>query len=177
MTSHRRQLAHQTALADARWPHHANHSAVAIDCAVQQASQRRTSPTADRPDSTQHARRARCRSPMPNSRWAATGLSAPLIEPSQAHREPLRHRPVARWTRSASRHRAERPTPSAEPSPPAHRRWCNRKAPNRSHRRSPDPSSSRPATAAPHRPALGRRNASRLASSCMPNAARQARKA
>ena len=34
---HRRDLAHQTALADARWPHHADHSAVAVDCAVQQA--------------------------------------------------------------------------------------------------------------------------------------------
>ena len=34
---HRRHLAHQTALADARWPHHADHRAVAIDRAVQQA--------------------------------------------------------------------------------------------------------------------------------------------
>ena len=34
---HRRHLAHQTALADARWPHHTDHRAVAVDCAVQQA--------------------------------------------------------------------------------------------------------------------------------------------
>ena len=36
-TRHRRNLTHQTALADARWPHHTDHSAMAIDCAVQQA--------------------------------------------------------------------------------------------------------------------------------------------
>ena len=36
-TRHRRHLAHQTALADAGWPHHTDHSAVAVDCAVQQA--------------------------------------------------------------------------------------------------------------------------------------------
>ena len=36
-TRHRRNLAHQTALADARWPHHADHRAVAVDCTVQQA--------------------------------------------------------------------------------------------------------------------------------------------
>ncbi len=34
---HRRHLAHQTALADARWPHHTDDSAVAVDCTVQQA--------------------------------------------------------------------------------------------------------------------------------------------
>ena len=34
---HRRHLAHQTALADARWPHHTDHRAVAVDCTVQQA--------------------------------------------------------------------------------------------------------------------------------------------
>ena len=39
---------------------------------------RRTSPTADRPDSTRHARRARCCSPMPNSRWARDRLIGTL---------------------------------------------------------------------------------------------------
>ena len=34
---HRRNLADQTALANARWPHHADHSAVAVDRTVQQA--------------------------------------------------------------------------------------------------------------------------------------------
>jgi hypothetical protein len=36
-TRHRRHLAHQTALTDARRPHHADHRAVAVDRAVQQA--------------------------------------------------------------------------------------------------------------------------------------------
>src|SRR5260370_3410222 len=36
VTSHSRKLAHQTALADAGWPHYPDHCAVAIDCAVQQ---------------------------------------------------------------------------------------------------------------------------------------------
>ena len=34
---HRRHLAHQTALADARWPHHTDHRAMALHCPVQQA--------------------------------------------------------------------------------------------------------------------------------------------
>ena len=34
---HRGDLAHQTALADARRPDHADHRAVAVDCTVQQA--------------------------------------------------------------------------------------------------------------------------------------------
>jgi hypothetical protein len=33
---HRRNLAHETALADARWADHADHSAVAVDCTIQQ---------------------------------------------------------------------------------------------------------------------------------------------
>ena len=36
VTGHRRHLTHQTALADARWPHHADHRAVALDRTVQQ---------------------------------------------------------------------------------------------------------------------------------------------
>ena len=36
-TRHRSHLAHQTALTNASWPHHADHRAVAIDGAVQQA--------------------------------------------------------------------------------------------------------------------------------------------
>ena len=36
-TRHRRNLAHQTALADAGWPHHADHRAVAVDRTLQQA--------------------------------------------------------------------------------------------------------------------------------------------
>ena len=36
-TRHRRHLAHQTALADTRRPHHADHRAVAVDGTVQQA--------------------------------------------------------------------------------------------------------------------------------------------
>jgi hypothetical protein len=36
-TRHRRDLSRHTALSDARWPHHTDHSTVAIDCAVQQA--------------------------------------------------------------------------------------------------------------------------------------------
>jgi hypothetical protein len=34
---HRRDFTHQAALTDARWPHHTDHRAVAVDCAVQQA--------------------------------------------------------------------------------------------------------------------------------------------
>ena len=33
---HRRHFAHQTALADARWPHHTDDTALALDCTVQQ---------------------------------------------------------------------------------------------------------------------------------------------
>ena len=47
---HCRNLAHETALADAGRADHADHRAVAIDCTLQQALQRRTFPTADRPD-------------------------------------------------------------------------------------------------------------------------------
>ena len=36
-TRHRRHLAHQTALADARWSHHTHDRAVALDCTVQHA--------------------------------------------------------------------------------------------------------------------------------------------
>src|SRR5271166_305996 len=36
-TRHTRHLANQTALADARWSYHADHSAVPVDGAVQQA--------------------------------------------------------------------------------------------------------------------------------------------
>src|SRR4030081_950027 len=36
-TRHRRHLTHQTALADARWPHHTDDTAVPLDCTVQQA--------------------------------------------------------------------------------------------------------------------------------------------
>jgi hypothetical protein len=36
-TRHRRNLAHQTALANAGWPHHTDDTAVALDCAVQHA--------------------------------------------------------------------------------------------------------------------------------------------
>ena len=35
-TRHRRNFTHETALADARWPHHADHSAVALNCTLQQ---------------------------------------------------------------------------------------------------------------------------------------------
>jgi hypothetical protein len=33
---YRGDLSHHTALADARWPHHTHHRAVALDCTVQQ---------------------------------------------------------------------------------------------------------------------------------------------
>ena len=32
---HRRDFAHQTALANARWPDHAHHAAMAVGCTVQ----------------------------------------------------------------------------------------------------------------------------------------------
>ena len=52
---------------------------------------------------------------------------------------------------------AQRPTPSAGPSRPVHRRRCNRKTPNRSHRRSPHRSSGPRAAPGPHRRDLGPR--------------------
>ena len=98
-TRHRRHLAHQTALADARWPHHADHRAVAIDRTVQQALDGRHLPP-----------------PTNKIRLGTPDAAMPFADAQQAmgaHRlvgtldlnqlslaqEPLRHQPVARWTR------------------------------------------------------------------------------
>ena len=89
----------QTALADARWPHHADHSAVAVDCAVQQAlngghlppptDQIRLS-TADGVMLIAHAQQA-----TGGHRFFGA------LDPnrSQARRELLCHQPAVRWTR------------------------------------------------------------------------------
>ena len=66
---HRGDLAHQTALADARWSHHADHRAMAIDRAVQQASTAAISQR--RPTRFDSARpTSRSRRAMPSSRRA-----------------------------------------------------------------------------------------------------------
>jgi hypothetical protein len=66
-TPHRCNLARQTALTDARWRYHADHTAMAIDSAVQQALQGgRLPPAPTRFDCARPV--ARCRSPTPNSR-------------------------------------------------------------------------------------------------------------
>ena len=77
-TSHRGNLADESALADTRRSYHADHRAVAVDRLVQQALDGGHLPLA--PDQIRFAR-ADCAmpSPMPSNRWAATGSSAPLI--------------------------------------------------------------------------------------------------
>ena len=68
---HRRDLAHQTALADARWAHHADHRAVAVDGAVQQALDGGHLPAPTDQSRLSTPDSAMPVSGTPSSRWAA----------------------------------------------------------------------------------------------------------
>ena len=91
-------FAHQTALADARRSHHADHSAVAIDCAVQQAVDGGHLPPPTDQSRLGDARHARAIVPMPSSRRAGTGSSAPLMCTNSGSARAAVPQPVARWT-------------------------------------------------------------------------------
>ena len=91
-------LAHQTALADARRSHHIHDATVTADRPVQQAP-RRPSPTPGPPSGRLGTPDRATRAPMPTSRRAGTGSSAPLMRTISGSPRAAVHQPVARWTR------------------------------------------------------------------------------
>ena len=154
---HRRRLPGRAALADARRSHHVHDATAAIDRAVHHGVKGRHLPTP-----TDQARLGAPDQPIARADRHQPARAHRLVGALDAH--PLRFtqharsaRPAAPLTPTASPRPGAPPIPSAAQTRPAHRSRCSPATPNRSHRRSPDPNSGPPATAAPrHRAAAPR---------------------